>query len=366
MPRHTDTHGLHRSLRILMAAAMPALLVACSPSEPPAKAPVPLAVQTAMPVRTTLYGEVAGFGRLGADDRHVLALTLPQPGLVTSIAVLAGQRVQRGEPLLELVTDPAARRAYQDAAQALQAARQNLGRTRHLHADRLATNAQLDAARQALVDAQAALDAQRRLGGATATTTLGAPANGVVTAISVRRGQRVAAGAALLDFEPRVAFAAQLGVDPGSAAGIRAGMAVTLHPVYAAPGAPPLMGHVGIVGDAVDPQSHLVDVTVTLDAPTSLAAGTALSAVIHTNAFRAWAVPRAALQGDARGSYVFQIEHAAARRIDVTVLAPAGDPVGVAGALDPHAPVITLGSYEVSGGDPVQAAAAASAGTAAR
>jgi hypothetical protein len=53
--------------------------------------------------------------------------------------------------------------------------------------------------------------------------------------------------------------------------------------------------------------------------------------------------------------------------VDVKVLAPDGSPVGVAGALDPHAPVITLGSYEISDGDPVRGApAAASRGAAAR
>jgi RND family efflux transporter MFP subunit len=210
-----------------------------------------------------------------------------------------------------------------------------------------------------LADAQATLDAQAKLGGARATTTLRAPADGVVTMLAVQRGERVAAGAALLQLAPASAMEAQLDVDPGALADIRAGMPVTLMPVYAGHGAPPLRGTVAMVGDAVDPQSHMVDVIATLDSPGPFPAGTALSGNIVAKPFKAWAVPRNALQNDEQGDFVYQIEHGKARRVDVTVLAPNGSPVGVEGALDAQAPVITLGSYEISDGDPVRAAAPA-------
>jgi hypothetical protein len=96
-----------------------------------------------------------------------------------------------------------------------------------------------------------------------------------------------------------------------------------------------------------------VDVIATLDGDVRLPAGTALSGTIETTPFQAWAVPRNALQSDAKGSYVLQIEHGKAHRVNVKVPAPNGSPVGVDGALDPHAPVITIGSYEVSDGDAV-------------
>jgi multidrug efflux pump subunit AcrA (membrane-fusion protein) len=191
----------------------------------------------------------------------------------------------------------------------------------------------------------------------------------VVTALDVQRGQRVAAGTPLLQFTPDAALAAQLGIDPGAASGVRVGMQVALKSVYAPAAAAPLHATVAMVGNAVDPQTHLVDVIATLDAKTPLPAGTALSASIATTPFQAWAVPRDALQSDERGDFVLQVEQGKARRVDVKVLAPDGSPVGVDGALDAHAPVITLGSYEVSDGDPVRASApapGATQGTAAR
>jgi RND family efflux transporter MFP subunit len=345
-------------------------LAACSGSGGDAGASQPaVEVQATLPVRQTFHATVAAFGQLAADSRNALSLSLPQAGEVTTTRVLAGQRVHRGNVLLELATDPATRSAYLQAQTALQVARSDLARTTGLHAQKLATNAQLDAARKALADAQATLDAQSRLGGAQAVASLRAPADGVVTTLDVQRGQRVAAGAPLLQFMPAAALAAQLGIDPGAAGSVHSGMPVTLKPVYAAHGAAPLHATVALVGDAVNPQTHLVDVLATLDAKTALPAGTAFAATIATAPFTAWAVPRDALQNDDGGDFVLQVEHGKAARVDVKVLAPDGSPVGIAGALDAHAPVITLGSYEVSDGDAVRVAppaASATQGTARR
>ncbi|MGH8124612.1 MAG: efflux RND transporter periplasmic adaptor subunit [Rhodanobacteraceae bacterium] len=312
-----------------------------------------------MPVRKTFHATVAAFGQLAADSRNALSLSLPQAGQVVATDVIAGRRVKRGATLLKLAIAPAARNAYLQAQSALRVARDDLTRTQRLHAEKLATNGQLDAARKALADAQAALDAQAKLGGAHPVTSLTAPADGVVTALNVQRGQRVAAGITLVQFAPASALAAQLGVGPEAAAGIRVGAPVTIRSVYGSRDTPPLRATVVLVGDAVNPLTHLVDVVATLDGQPQLAAGTALSASIQTSNFKAWSVPRDALQSDAQGDYVFQIEHGKAHRVDVKVLAPDGSPVGVTGALDPHAPVITLGSYEVSEGDRVRGAAAA-------
>lgn len=328
-----------------------------------------MAVQTAMPVRHMFSDKIEAFGRLAADSRAALSLSLPQAGQILAIKVIAGQRVQRGQMLLQLSTDPATRAAYLRAKHALALARSDLDRITQLHAGKLATNAQLDAARSAVSDAQAALAAQAQLGGSDAVGTLRAPADGVITALHVQRGERVAAGTSLIGFAPRAALTAQLGVDPRVTRDIRIGMAVTIHPVYAAPDAAPLAGTVAAIGTSVDPQTHLVDVVATVDAHAPLLEGAAIAAIIHARSVEAWAVPRTSLQRDAHGNYVFQIEVGRAHRVDVKVVAPGGSPIGVTGALDPHAPVITLGSYETTFDQPVRAAAPAApraTGTAAR
>lgn len=337
----------------LAATMLCVALVACSSGHTHDAAEPATDVSTVQPTRQVFHDHVSAYGELGADNGHALALSLPQAGEVVATDALAGRRVKRGAPLLQLATDPATRSAYLQAQAALKAAQQTLARTERLHAQKLATNGQLDAARQTLADAQSSLAAQTALGGAHAVYTLKAPADGVVTALDVARGQRVAAGTTLLQFTPDGALAALLSVDPGAAARLRTGMPVALTPVYGAAGAPPLAATVAMVGGAVNPATHLVDVVATLQHPPQLAAGTALSAVIDTSAFTAWSVPRDALQTNAQGDFIYQIEAGKAKRVAVKVLAPDGSPIGVAGALDPKAKVITLGSYEVADGDAV-------------
>jgi RND family efflux transporter MFP subunit len=345
------TRRAWRSVALLGGFSL--LLAACSSGEQPSENPPPTAVSAAMPVRQTFHAKIATFGQVAADQRKALSLSVPHAVRVIATEVVAGQRVQRDQALLKLETDPTIRSAYLKAQSALQVAKDELARTQRLHAERLATNAQLDAARKAVSDAQAALAAQAKLGGSQAVTTLRAPIAGVVTTLSVQAGEQLNAGTTLIQFAPTAALLAQLGADPGAAADVRAGMPVLLDPVYGSQGTPPLHATVAMVGDAINPQSHLVDVIATLDGDVRLPAGTALSGTIETTPFQAWAVPRNALQSDAKGSYVLQIEHGKAHRVNVKVPAPNGSPVGVDGALDPHAPVITIGSYEVSDGDAV-------------
>lgn len=340
-------------LRTFVACSL-LVLAACSggaPSDDESQAPV--AVSSILPARQTFHSYVQAYGTLSGDTRRAQALTLPQAGHVIAAEVTPGRRVHKGQPLLRIATDPGTVSAYQQAVNTVNQARAELARTQRLHDEKLATNSQLDAARKALADAQSAVAAQAELGGAHAITTLDAPADGVVTALDVQLGERVAAGAKLVEFTPQGALAALLGVEPEQASRIRPDMPVMLNPVY---GATTLHGNVISVADAVDPQSHLVEVLASVGDPAGLAAGSALSGKIAVARFQAWAVPRDALLNDDKGDYVFQVEHGKARRVDVQVVSAAGDPVGVEGKLDARAPVVTLGAYELSDGDAVKTA----------
>ncbi len=337
------------------------LLCACSKSggetddsAPTKHAAIEVAVAT--PLQRAFPTYVETFGTFAGDSRHTQVLSLPQAGQVVAAEVTPGRRVQRGQPLLRLATDPAARSTYQQAQSALDLARGELDRNQRLHAEHLATNAQLAAAQKALADAQSNLAAQGRLGGAHDEAILSAPTDGVVTAVAVALGERVPAGAKLVEFTPQHALSAQLGVAPEEAAKIHSGMPVLVTPVYGG-GAQPLQGRVAVVAGAVDPQTHLIDVLADVDADkdSALAAGVALNAQIEIARKTAWAVPRDALLGDDQGHYVLQIHQGKAHRVDVEVLSPAGDTIGVDGALDAADPVITQGAYELADGDPVHA-----------
>lgn len=344
----------------LCALLLAGLLAGCShgaaDDEDAAAPPGQVAVTTATPVQQTFHDTVEAWGSATGDPQHARTISLAHGGQVIAVSVAAGQTVKRGQPLLTVTPDPAARNTYQQAQSALTLAEGELQRTEQLAAQQLATQSQLATARKALADARTALDAQHALGGGTAQEAVTAPADGVVTTLSVGLGDRFAANAPLLGFTPAHALVAQLGVQPEDAAKLHAGMPVQLRNVY---GAAEFTGTLRMIGQSVDSQSHLLSAQVELPAEASatLVAGTAVDAQIRTADFSAWAVPRAAVLHDEHGDYLFQVERGHAKRVGVTLRSPDGDVVGVQGALGAQAKVIVLGAYELADGDAVRESA---------
>jgi RND family efflux transporter MFP subunit len=311
-------------------------------------------ISTTMPVSQTFHDTIQAWGAVAGDPHCVSVISLGHGGQVIGAEVVAGQVVKRGQVLLRIAPDPAARNAYRQAQSALTLATSELKRTEQLAAQHLATQSQLATAHKALDDAQAVLEAQRALGGGDAEETINAPADGVVTTLSVNLGDRFQADAGLLTFTPLHGWVARLGIQPEDGPRLKIGMPVRVQGVYGE--ATVLSGHIDMVGQAVDAQTHLLPLQVTLssEASASLVAGAAVQASIETASYTAWALPREAVLHDDQGDYVFAVDHDHAKRIDVSLKHPDGDTVGVEGALDGKTPIIVLGSYELSDGDAVR------------
>jgi RND family efflux transporter MFP subunit len=311
-------------------------------------------VTTVLPVNQTFHDTVQAWGTAVGDPHRASVISLGHGGQVTGMDIAAGQTVKRGQELLRITPDPAARNTYRQAQSALALAAGELNRTEQMAAQHLATQSQLAVARKALDDAQAGLEAQRALGGGEAEESLKAPVDGVVTTLSVNLGDRFQADAPLLTFVPANGLVAKLGVQPEDGAHLKAGMPVQVQGIYG--NAASLNGRVDMIGQAVDAQTHLLPLQVVLppDANASLVAGAAVQATIETTSYTAWALPRDAVLHDDKGDYVFAVDHDHAKRIDVSLKHPDGDPVGVQGALDAKTRIIVLGSYELDDGDAVR------------
>lgn len=278
------------------------------------------------------------------------SLSFPQPGQLLQLPVVLGQHLRRGDPVAVIGTDPATVAAYTQAANAVGFAQRELKRQQELAGLQLATQSQVDAARKQLEDAQAALAAQARLGGAHASVTLSAPFDAVVTALPLAQGERIAAGAPVAQLGPTAHARALLAIEPAKGAALKPGMAVTIRPLL--DGAAPIEARVKEVGAMVDPKTQMMSAIAEL--PTGqaagLAAGTRVEAAIRLGAHEAWSVPRQAVLSDEQGSYLFQAANGHAHRIAVKVLAESGQSDGVDGALDPKLPVVVLGNYELRDG----------------
>ncbi|RDS86867.1 efflux RND transporter periplasmic adaptor subunit [Dyella psychrodurans] len=311
-------------------------------------------VTTTVPVSRTFNDTIQAWGNAAGDPHRATNISLGHGGLVTALDAAAGQSVHRGQALLHVAPDPAARNAYRQAQSAWTLASGELKRTEQMVAQHLATQSQLAAARKALDDAQAGLEAQRALGGGSAEEIISAPSDGVVTVLNVNLGDRFQADAPLLSFTSSHGLIARLSVQPEDAPRLKTGMPAWVQGEYGS--ADVLKGQVSMVGQSVDAQTHLVPLQVTLppEASNTLVAGAAVRATIDTAGYTAWALPREAVLHDDKGDYVFTVDHDKAKRIDVTLKHPEGDTVGVQGALDAKTQIIVLGSYELNDGDAVR------------
>lgn len=340
-----------------MAALMLAVLAGCSKGgadDAEAEVKGSVLVTTTAPASQTFHDTIQAWGTAVGDPHRASTVSLGHGGLVTGLMVAAGQTVQRGQSLLRIAPDPVARNAFLQAQSALDLASGELKRTEQMAAQHLATQSQVATAHKALDDAKAGLEAQRALGGGTTEEAVSAPADGVVTALNVNLGDRFQAGAALLTFAPAQALVARLGAQPGQGVRLKAGMPVDVQGTYG--DGETLHGRLDVVGRAIDAQTHLLPLQVSLppEAGNVLVAGAAVQANIATTNYTAWALPRDAVLHDDKSDYVFIVDHDKAKRVDVKLKQPYGDTVGVEGPLDAKMQVIVLGNYELNDGDAVR------------
>lgn len=305
-------------------------------------------VQTAVVEMRAVNQTVQAFGSIEPGPRQLKVIAAPRASVV-ELDVTAGIRVKRGTLLVTLLPTPDSAVLYAQAKSQANYARSALKRTQSLFEEKLATRDQLAAAQKALTDAEANLAAQQRMGGG-AATMVRAPGDGVVSAVNVASGARVAADTTLLVFAEQGGNIARLGVTPAEAAEIHVGMPVSLQAVFD----PRLVlpTKVGQAGGQVDPNSGLVDVLTPVTGKTAAAflPGSDVVAQITVKAVRSLAVPRSAVLSDDEGTYVFIVKNSVAHRVNVQAGIDDGTWIAVSGDLKAGDRVVTLGNYELTDG----------------
>ena len=324
------------------------LLLAC-PAVAHADGQPSALVETAPLRKEAVTFNLSGYGTVFSDPGSTVNFSLPRSGQVTHLDVAAGQAVRRGATLFGFATDPVAANGYAQAESALQMAQSEFEHVNRLYAKQLATNAQLALARKALSDAQSAVHAQKKLGAGITQEAVKASFDGVVTALFAFPGDRLQAGKTVLQIARRNASTARIGMQPEDAQKIKAGMTVWLFPVFGK--YDKLQGSVREVRGMIDPQTHLVDVIVSIGRKGDpvLLQGMKLRGEIEIPAGEAWVVPRSAVLTGGQGAYIFQDDRGRARRVKVTATEN-GEMTAIQGKFDPGLPVIVLGNYELQDG----------------
>jgi RND family efflux transporter MFP subunit len=340
-------------LAVLMICAL--LSAVAYSDEDESTAQIPPARQSVL-VRTTaltmhtMSATVTAYGRVQPDPDHLTSITLPRAGLVSRVWVRLGQRVSAGQPLLELATAPTARMEYQQAQAAVDFARGKLNQAQSLFKQKLATRDQVADAERGLRDAEARLEAQRKLGTGQSSEVLRAPFAGIITQLPITQGQRVQADTTALLLASGEDLVVPLGVEQEDVTRVRAGQPVTLSPVFRADVS--MTTTISEVHAMVDPKTRLVDVFVHIpkeDAP-ELVLEETVRGVIQLHQARVPAVPRSAVLRDERGAYLYVVRDGSAHRVDVTTGVGQGPLIEVQGGLQAGDKVVTEGNYELSDG----------------
>lgn len=298
---------------------------------------------------------VTVYGRTETDPAARRAVTAPAAAVIGAIDVRPGQQVAEGAPLIRLGPSPATAAAYTQALSALQVTGDLARRTSALLAQHLATAQDLAAAEKSASDARAAL-AALTAEGAGGPQTLRAPFPAIVAAVSTSPGAVVAEGAVLVDLARSDALVLQAGAVPAQAAAIQPGDPAAIIPLGGRGGAG---GTVLLRGSMVDTQTGLVPVVVALPRGVLLP-GELAQARIVADQIRGYVVPHAAILVDDGGNpYVVQAVERIARHVPVRILGSDADSDVIAGSLDPAAPLVLTGNYQLDNGTRVRVASPA-------
>lgn len=304
-------------------------------------------VTTIKPHRGAVPETVTGYGTAAPGPGTTTNLNVPRAGQVVQLSAEPGVLVHAGDKLVQFTASAAAVQAYDQAVAGLAVAQKQRTHTAELLAQHLATRSQLAQADKAVADAQAALDAQRREGGGNPTQSLTAPFDGIVTAVAVKPGDRVSAGAPLLTLARTNGIVVTVGVEPSLRSKLRSGEKVKLQPLQS--GESTIDGKVAQVDAMLNPATRQIGVEVAV-APGSVLSGESFRGEIVVGQFHGWRVPRDAVLFDSKGAYVFQVNAGKAQRVNVHVVGTFGQTTVIDGAINPQHTLVTEGNYQLTDG----------------
>jgi RND family efflux transporter MFP subunit len=299
---------------------------------------------------------VTAYGRVQPATSARQTVMAPLSAVVRDVYVRPGEKVAKDAKLLRLTPSPAATASYVQAESAARVASQLVARTRQMVTQHLATAQQLADAEKSEADAHATLNALQ-VQGADGPKDLRAPFDAIVTTIASSPGSIVTEGAPLLELIKPEGLVLGVGVIPEQANSVTAGDAVTIAPIG---GGSALRSTVSLRGSVVDTGDGLVPVQIAIPAD-KMFSGEMARADIVTGETKGYVVPHEAILVDGQGKpYVVQSVNLTARKVPVRVLGAEGEDNVITGQLDPAAPLVLSGNYQLDDGMKMRVAEAGS------
>ncbi|MEA3245813.1 MAG: efflux RND transporter periplasmic adaptor subunit [Gemmatimonadota bacterium] len=305
---------------------------------------------------TALTELLVAYGTVVPAPGSIRAFNAPFDAVVSRLHVSRGQRVNAGQPLIDVSPSPDTKLLLEGARSALRLAQGRAADAKARLELGLVTRDELLLQEQALADAEAKWATYSQWADGLKLT---AATDGVVDRMPVSEGQRVPAGNLMLSVVAEGRYEAALGVEPEDAALIAAGQSLTIEPLGESAPSQTVPATVRNVSLAVDSATRLITV---LAVPRTMShrvvLGEYVRATIPVRSGTGLAVPRSAVLQQDREAVLFIVRGGRALRRVVTVGVETDSLVQVRGqGVQPGDSVVVLGNYELSDGMRVRTAA---------
>jgi RND family efflux transporter MFP subunit len=303
-------------------------------------------VQKATPA--TLEKSVQGFGSIDFDSTATRTISLESQARVTSVKILSGQSVKKGEIIATIAPSESDASALRLATISVEYAKNEKTRVLSMKESALATNADMALASQNLDKAlQTQAELSKKLHSVMAKN-LRSPIDGVVQSVMIKNGDIVSPQTPLITIAKAHQLVATLGVEPSVSGIVTIGQKVLITPYSSR--LKPFSGSVLSVSSQIDPKSRLVNVRVGIPFSKDLIAGTTVIAQIITGVEKGIVLPSKAIITKKGVPYCFVVEKKKAHLCKLKIGFTHNGKTLVTAGIHPNDSVITLGNYECEDG----------------
>jgi RND family efflux transporter MFP subunit len=327
--------------------AMAAALLLCATSS---YAQTSAAVITTPVAEQSISEVITAYGLLIPDPAYLINMSLSHAGQVNQVWVRSGQRVQKGQKLIELITAPEARMQYIQAQSAVELAKKQLARSQRLLKSQLVTQGNLDSAYSNLNDAKASLNALKQKNVDKSSEILRSPVDGVITQLSVSQGQRVSINTNAVLIAANNRLIAQLGIEPKQVNQLTVKLPVTITAVFDSKSESD--SEISNINSMLNVNTHLVDIFSHIPEEQShlFVLGENVKASIRAETHVGLVVPRSAVLTTNGKAYVFKNVNNIAVKIGVEVGVEQEKLTEVIGDLTVGDNVVSTGNYVLTDG----------------
>jgi RND family efflux transporter MFP subunit len=309
------------------------------------------AVKVQDPKRGSIPELIIAYGAAVPTSSATQTASFQRDGMISEIYVEVGDQFKKGDKLLDFGASPAAVVAYEQALTTLSQKQHALERKQQLFKLQLATKDDVESAEKDLSDAESNKKMLEKIGSIRESEILEAPFDGVVSAISVSKGDRISAGAPLMTLSRTDHIILSVGVEASALAKVKPDLPVHLSSLL--PGRKPSDGKVKRIGIAIDMKTRQVPVFIEIADGAALS-GENFKAGIEVGKYQGWIVPRDTVGIGSKGPFIFQIDEGHAKRVLVNVLGSVGKNSVIEGDIDSQKEIILSGGYQVDDGDAVR------------